>query len=268
MPVLAAKDLRAVLDIVHALGDDQDATEMPANVLTRLKNLVGCESIAYNRVEPTSKRLLHIVVQPVDTDISRLPGFDAVFGQHPGFAAYRSGGLTLGTSIALTDLADLPTLRRLPLYTDFYRPSGANDELLCVVQQLVHQQATVLGFSRARRGFSCRDRAVVDLVTPHLCQAVARRQRLASLTAAVRALDHSNEQALAQLAALTAREREVVEHVVGGATDREIACQLAISTRTVHKHLEHIYRKLDLANRTSLIALVHQAKDTHLHADG
>jgi DNA-binding CsgD family transcriptional regulator len=57
---------------------------------------------------------------------------------------------------------------------------------------------------------------------------------------------------------LTPRERQVVAQVESGSTDREIARSLQISPRTVHKHLEQIYRKLGLRSRVSLIVLMHQ----------
>jgi DNA-binding CsgD family transcriptional regulator len=46
--------------------------------------------------------------------------------------------------------------------------------------------------------------------------------------------------------------------VANGLTDREIARSLTISPRTVHKHLENVYRKLGAGNRTSLVAMLHQ----------
>ncbi|MGH8886227.1 MAG: hypothetical protein ACRDYX_13820 [Egibacteraceae bacterium] len=55
MPDLAAKDLRAVLDVVYALGDDQDETEMPGHVLVQMGGLVGCEAVSYSHVEPTTE---------------------------------------------------------------------------------------------------------------------------------------------------------------------------------------------------------------------
>jgi DNA-binding NarL/FixJ family response regulator len=69
------------------------------------------------------------------------------------------------------------------------------------------------------------------------------------------------DQAGPRLSSLTSREREVVEQLVGGVTDREIARTLLISTRTVHKHLESIYRKLGIGNRTSLMTLIHQTNE-------
>jgi hypothetical protein len=43
-----AKDLRAVLDVVCALGDDHGEPEMPGRVFAQLGVLVGCESVSYN----------------------------------------------------------------------------------------------------------------------------------------------------------------------------------------------------------------------------
>ena len=52
---------------------------------------------------------------------------------------------------------------------------------------------------------------------------------------------------------LTRRERDVLYRVACGGTDREIAGQLGISPRTVHKHLEHVYQKLGVATRTAAV---------------
>lgn len=54
---------------------------------------------------------------------------------------------------------------------------------------------------------------------------------------------------------LTAREAEVLLWVGNGKANREIAVILAMSPRTVNKHLEQIFRKLGVENRTSAAAL-------------
>ena len=48
---------------------------------------------------------------------------------------------------------------------------------------------------------------------------------------------------------LTTRERDVLTHLAGGMTARQIARQLAISDTTVRKHLEHAYAKLGVHDR-------------------
>jgi DNA-binding CsgD family transcriptional regulator len=54
-------------------------------------------------------------------------------------------------------------------------------------------------------------------------------------------------------AAPTPREREVLQWLAGGKTDRDIADILAISPRTVHKHLQRIYQKLGVETRTAAV---------------
>jgi DNA-binding CsgD family transcriptional regulator len=50
---------------------------------------------------------------------------------------------------------------------------------------------------------------------------------------------------------LTPREREVLDWVAYGKSNAEIAAILRISAATVGKHLEHIYPKLGVENRTA-----------------
>ena len=50
---------------------------------------------------------------------------------------------------------------------------------------------------------------------------------------------------------LTPREREVLDWVAAGKSDRQIAAIVGVSHRTVQKHLEHIYVKLGVENRTA-----------------
>jgi DNA-binding NarL/FixJ family response regulator len=54
--------------------------------------------------------------------------------------------------------------------------------------------------------------------------------------------------------ALTAREREVVQLVVDGASNDEIGGRLGISSRTVESHLRRLFERLDVASRTELAA--------------
>jgi len=52
---------------------------------------------------------------------------------------------------------------------------------------------------------------------------------------------------------LTPRERDVLQLVAGGATNREIAAELFISENTVNFHMKHILSKLHLKNRAQAV---------------
>jgi DNA-binding CsgD family transcriptional regulator len=217
--------------------------------LAGFARLVGCDDVVSARIDTGTGQVLALDNPPVEHGTDSLAwACPLVVGQHPGFIAYRSGRLPRGASVALTDLVETRAFRRTPLYSEVFRPRGIADDLLCSVA-LDSRQDIVLTLSRTTHGFSQRDRALVGLIAPHLAQYAAWRQR-ASVARP------RPERPVPALDLLTAREQQVSTHVLRGATDREIARALTISTRTVHKHLERIYRKLDLTNRTSLIALL------------
>ena len=52
---------------------------------------------------------------------------------------------------------------------------------------------------------------------------------------------------------LTGREQEVLAHVAGGATNREIAAELHLSPHTVKEHTSALYRKLGVRNRAEAV---------------
>jgi DNA-binding NarL/FixJ family response regulator len=69
----------------------------------------------------------------------------------------------------------------------------------------------------------------------------------------------SGDRARADFAKLTEREADVVLAVARGRTNQEIADELYLSVATVKTHISHAMTKLDLANRTQLALLAHDA---------
>ncbi len=55
------------------------------------------------------------------------------------------------------------------------------------------------------------------------------------------------------------REREIIDLLLDGKSNKEIACELFISYNTVKTHVKNIYRKLEVSNR---VQLVHKIKIT------
>ena len=51
----------------------------------------------------------------------------------------------------------------------------------------------------------------------------------------------------------TARERQALELLLQGMTNKQIAHDLHIAEDTVKKHLQHVYRKLGVHRRTMLL---------------
>jgi DNA-binding CsgD family transcriptional regulator len=258
MTALTRRDLRTALDLAYDLADDEPSGALGGDVLGRLGAFVGCDVASCSVVDHRAGRLLSSATDDPGQNLLGVTGFRSAARQHPAFAAYRSGRIRRGTSVAISDVADAATFRRTSLYADYYRPRGTADQLLCVVG-VGAWRGTILAFNRPRRGFAVRDRQVVDLLAPHVARALDRghrRRARATATRVTARTDADLDRALPRLESLTRRERDVAREVADGATDREIAAGLGISHRTVQKHLEQAYRKLGLTNRTSLAAAV------------
>lgn len=64
---------------------------------------------------------------------------------------------------------------------------------------------------------------------------------------------------------LTARERQVLQLIAEGKTDREIAPILGLSVKTVDTHRAHAMRKLGLHDQTALVKFALRRGIVHLH---
>jgi DNA-binding NarL/FixJ family response regulator len=70
-----------------------------------------------------------------------------------------------------------------------------------------------------------------------------------------RAPGPANDEAEAGLGALTAREREVLNLLARGLSNRDIAEELVITNKTVKNHLSRIYEKIGAHSRSEAIAM-------------
>ena len=128
------------------------------------------------------------------------------------------------------------------MYGDVYRPQGIEHELMLTLPACLSRPpgpgATLRLFLFRGSGsdFSEADRALLTLLRPHLHQAYldAERRRQPS-------------------ADLTSRQRQLLDLAAAGYTNAQIARRLSIAEGTVRKHLENIYRRLDVTSRTAAV---------------
>jgi DNA-binding CsgD family transcriptional regulator len=152
--------------------------------------------------------------------------------------------------------------KRSRLYHDYYIPAGSRFQLFV----FLHQRGTMrcsLAFNRERREFSAHDRAVLELVGPHVACAWRRCQELAQLRP-----EHKSDIGLAdsfsgmKVPSLTQRENEVLHWVAEGKRNSEISRILELSPRTVGKHLEHVFVKLGVETRTAAARVAIELRGT------
>ena len=89
------------------------------------------------------------------------------------------------------------------------------------------------------------DQAFIDCVNAALAEGNVRSERSMKIGAAAD-----------RLQGLTAREREVLDHVVSGETNKSIAATLGIAEKTVETHRSHIMSKTGAGSIAELVHLV------------
>jgi DNA-binding CsgD family transcriptional regulator len=112
--------------------------------------------------------------------------------------------------------------------------------------------------SRVLIGKACRALGDEDAAGLELAAALATFERLGAAPDAARVRDLRAGRALVPEPALTAREVEVLRLVATGKTNRAVADALAISEKTVARHLSNIFTKLDLPSRAAATAYAYE----------
>lgn len=163
----------------------------------------------------------------------------ACLEMHPSVAYWEEGGSE--RVIRFSDLISQRAYERLALYGDFFRPFGVRYKLDARLW-LAGGSTIDVGFARASRDFTEDDCDLLRALQPHL-QALA-----------LRATDpRSPSRALQARFDLTLREAEVLAQLARGRTSLQVANTLFVSSATVRKHLERIFRKLGVRNRTDAV---------------
>jgi DNA-binding CsgD family transcriptional regulator len=225
------RDLTAVLDLFVATEAARDVETLRREAVDALAGLLPCDHVLWGELDLQDLTPVASVTsdrRPVD-----VAAFARHAAEHPLIAHHAHTG-DLGP-LRLSDFAGPRALHRLGVYADFYRPLGV-EHVLCVALPLRGSKVVGIAFHRADRDFDDDELAFLRHARPALATAVR------------------DAAAVAPHGRLTRRESEVLRRVARGESNGEVGLALRISRRTVEKHLEHVYRKLEVAGRYEAIA--------------
>ena len=123
-------------------------------------------------------------------------------------------------------------------------------ELLLLIDAIGEDQLFA-ALRTGARGVGSRSIAVPELVAA--IAAVAAGTTYLSVRAQEVLLKHMRAVALSPASSLTAREQEVLAHLVDGKSTAAIAGTLFLGRNTVKTHLHRIYEKLGVSNRAGAV---------------
>ncbi len=249
LQALTSRDLRAALDTLRAIGEAAASVDgFARHGVASLKKLVAGELTTLSICNLDSGH--RSVVSDVPGAIARpeIAAFDRHFHEHPLVRDHARN--PRAETRRISDLLPAAEFRRSALFNDYYRPIGI-DHAMAVP---IHVDRTCLVsfvINRAKRDFGERDRACMETIRPHLGSLYRLSREMDGARAAWGVPGAAHNPPGGE--ALTGREREVLQWLSSGKTDRDIAQILAISPRTVHKHLQRIYEKLGVETRTAAV---------------
>jgi DNA-binding CsgD family transcriptional regulator len=242
--MVSDRDLRALAAIVSEDHLDVLAnTGLPPSLLADLMGQIRCDAIAFGGFDSGRQETWSVQLMRADGE-AETEGTAPVNWQHywqcqPCSYPDRTGDLR-----SVVKISDFYTSREWHSSSrcGIYQSLGFDHDLMLTLPAppgpLAGPGRSMRLFFFRERGpdFSERDRAALTLLRPHLHHAYLDAERRRH-----------------PLPRLTRRQKELLRLVAAGFTNGQIACQLGISGGTVRIHLENIYQKLEVSNRTAAV---------------
>jgi len=231
------RTLRAALDLLGAMSESAlDKASFAKLGVERLPALVASEFTTLSICHLASGKREVFGLPASALNAEDRAAFDRHFHEHPlvRYHAYQGGR----SAQRISDSLPLEKFRRSALYNDYYRRIRIDHAMALPIYV---RDGLLVSFvlNRTRRDFTDRERALLDLMRPHLAKIFRK---------------------VNSFGGLTAREAEVLRWVAAGKSDAQIGAILRISARTVQKHLQSVYDKLGVESRTAAAMRVSGAR--------
>lgn len=268
MEHLKQSDFTALMECLRQMYDCTDIASFSSRVLSILPSVIPTAQVTFDKIDPVTRKITHAAT-PFMAPPDLLPAFEIHMHEHPwinlpysgkpshgrsGRSIKRRENPSLGTALKISDALSNDKFRNLGLYNEFYRHFRIEYQMLI---PLIIDSRTLIGitFNRDKTDYSEKERFVLNILGPHIVQAYRNAQAITSLTERVAGLIEMigclSKGSVRRCATISPRECEVLQYVSMGKTNSEVAMILNIAPSTVKTHLERIYEKLGVDNRTA-----------------
>lgn len=241
-------ELRSMAAIVSQERDDLPEKGVPWSLLSDLSEQISCDCVLFQGYDTRRNSLWftqEVPVEDEDPDSAFEQQLDKTFWEHYWdcmTCSYPDRSGDLRSIVQETDFYSVREYHSTGMYCDVMKPQGFEHQLGLFLPEPPGPDAGVGRTARLffLRGpgpaFSERDRALLTLVRPHMQEALLDAERRRN-----------------PVPDLTPRHWDLLHLLAAGRTNTQIARQLGLSEGTVRTHLENIYGRLDVSNRTAAI---------------
>jgi DNA-binding CsgD family transcriptional regulator len=241
---VSERDLRTLLGIGSNERRDLPVHGLPPSLLRDLLGLIPSDFLACMGLDSgRQEQWFGQGIRAGDGDAGEVaasgPAGPEVFWKHFWTSEFCSHPDRTGDLRGVTKISDFYSARQwhsTGMYQDIVHLAGIEHQLTLCLPAGPGRIVRVL-FSRGPgRDFSERDRALLALLRPHLHQAYLDAERRRNATPQ-----------------LTPRQWELLRMVAAGHTNAQIARRVGVSEGTVRIHLQNIYTRLQVSNRTAAV---------------
>lgn len=166
-----ATTIRKAARFVHSLESTEDLASFRANVMPGLAYLLSAEVLSYNEIDHTQAVRASVVdYYPLDATprAQLVTAFAQWVHQHPLIRHYARTGDRSARKIS--DFLTPGAFHRLELYQAFFRPLRLEAQM-AVTLPAGAGRVVGIACNRSRADFSEADRALLDLLRPHIVHA-------------------------------------------------------------------------------------------------
>jgi DNA-binding CsgD family transcriptional regulator len=243
--------------VLRLVGDVSGLLELPEfrdGLFSALRAELPCEFISLNQIAPDPTLNWSVSEPPVPAEY--YTAFYRFALQNP-LAEWHMRTRD-GRPLRFSDIVTPDQLHATDLYREVYAGLGVEHQIAFTLPS-PSQRIMAIALSRTHEDFSDTERKLLTLARPHLIQAYRNALQFADDRLPLERPPHGpDEQALRGLG-LTPTQARVLRRIAMGCSAAALAGELRIAPRTVHKHLERIYTKLEVSGRSEAAARAWEA---------
>jgi len=166
--VLTRSEYDLVLAALLRIGACRDPRAMPAVVAREVRALVNADRVGFEHIAPTVPRMWGVAEPEMTYTPDRWRILAEHRDEHPCLAHHAKTGDPHATKIS--DFLTVAQWHRTTLYQHLHRWIDCEDQMGCVLD-VPGEPFHGLALYRDRRGFTERDRRILNLLRPHVGQA-------------------------------------------------------------------------------------------------
>ena len=234
-------DLETMLHIVAKPEDLGSRDPMPLSVMAGLRKLIPCDHVSLTQYDARLREYLldQDVGDIAEVSDSEEETLEEAFWRHYWHSQACHYPDSTGDLTSITTASDFYSDRELHstgMYTEYFKPLGLEREMMLCLPSRPGRVLRLVFFRGPGTDFSPRDRGLLTLLRPHLHHTYLQQAH--------------HQPGTPQL---TPRQLQLLHLVADGHTNHQIARRLSITEATVRKHLENIFQRLQVTNRTAAV---------------